>query len=163
MPFNRRIEEFKRGTGNLVFSCINGREAFANKLRDRAINANLIDQAGTPLCGPAAFMHCIASRRPNDYVNYLIWLKVASASWANSLSGQVMPASTRPLTTKSTRLIGWHWPACGIIQTNTIPCAAPIPTLQALPWAGHWRAGSRKQAGFSADPTIPADTYLHVH
>jgi len=72
MPFNRRIEEFKRGTGNLAFSCINDRGAFANKLRDRAINANLIDQAGTPLCGPAAFMHCIASRRPIDYVNYVL-------------------------------------------------------------------------------------------
>jgi len=72
MPFNNRIEEFKQGRSRLAFACINDREAFANKLKDRAINAGLINQARTPLCGPAAFMHCIASKWPAEYVDYVL-------------------------------------------------------------------------------------------
>jgi len=75
LPAEQRIAEFRRSTGSLRFKCITGensREKFAEALNDRLVNPALINQKQTPLCGPAAFMYCIASDRRDAYANYVL-------------------------------------------------------------------------------------------
>jgi len=68
------LKRFRRGTGSLAFACIdsNDRDAFAKALEDRMKDPQEIYQGEAPLCGPAAFMYCIAKDRPADYVRYVL-------------------------------------------------------------------------------------------
>jgi len=68
------IEQFRRGTGSLAFACIKDRVSFAKALEDRVDEPREINQGLTPLCGPAAFMYCIAKDRRTDYVRYVLGL-----------------------------------------------------------------------------------------
>jgi len=72
VSYGERLERFRQGSGSLAFKCITDRDKFVANLRDRANNPFLIQQGFTPLCGPAAFMHCIAIDRPADYVHYVL-------------------------------------------------------------------------------------------
>jgi len=68
------IERFERESGSLKFECIDKdkRKEFTKSLKDRMENPRLINQGITPLCGPAAFMHCAAKDKRNDYVHYVL-------------------------------------------------------------------------------------------
>jgi len=68
------IEQFRRGTGSLAFACINpdNRTPFAEALKNRVDEPREIDQGDTPLCGPAAFMYCIAKDRRAEYARYVL-------------------------------------------------------------------------------------------
>jgi len=79
VPYEERLARFRQGTGRLAFKCITDRDKFADNLKDRANNPFWIQQGETPLCGPAAFMHCIAIDRRADC---LIWRNTAWASLA---------------------------------------------------------------------------------
>jgi len=68
----QRLTNFEQGTSDLKFRCITNRGDFARYLRERSDNSNVIKQGDTPLCGPAAFMHCIAGDRPAEYINYVL-------------------------------------------------------------------------------------------
>jgi len=72
MPYRERIEQFKENNSSLTFACISDRQDFAKELEKRAFSPRLIDQSSTPLCGPAAFMFCVANERPEAYVNYVL-------------------------------------------------------------------------------------------
>jgi len=75
MAAMERIERFKRDSGNLKFKCIKDREdreKFAVHLKERMSNPRKINQGLTPLCGPAAFMHCVAKDRRDNYVHYVL-------------------------------------------------------------------------------------------
>jgi len=74
LPAQEMVKRFRRSTGSLAFACIDNhnRDAFANALMDRIHDPWKIDQGGTPLCGPAAFMYCIAKDRREDYVRYVL-------------------------------------------------------------------------------------------
>jgi len=72
MTAMERIERFEREDGSLKFKCIDKREDFTKSLKARARNSRLIQQGDTPLCGPAAFMHCLAKDKRDDYVHYVL-------------------------------------------------------------------------------------------
>jgi len=85
----QRMKKFEQDKGNLKFKCIGGdtgRAAFVASLQARSDDARRINQESTPLCGPAAFMHCIASDRPADYVNYVLDLAEAGEARLGGLS-----------------------------------------------------------------------------
>ncbi|MDR0563401.1 MAG: hypothetical protein LBG78_00505 [Azoarcus sp.] len=73
--------EFEQGKGDIVFtgfvqdeSDINGfsRKKVAAAIADRAKEPFKINQANAPLCGPAAFMYCVASHDPEAYKQYVV-------------------------------------------------------------------------------------------
>jgi len=70
MPYKALLEDFKRKRGSLAFKCIEdsakARKEFAEALEARAKAPWKINQGGAPLCGPAAFMYCIAKDRPTE-------------------------------------------------------------------------------------------------
>jgi len=72
MPYRPRLAAFASGTGRLAFECIKSRADFAHALGERAGQAGYIRQSNTPLCGPAAFMFCVAREKPADYVSYVL-------------------------------------------------------------------------------------------
>jgi len=74
VSYEEQIEAFRRGNGSLAFTCITDRNIFANALKARADEAWQIQQGDVYLCGPAAFMYCIAKDRPADYVRYVLSL-----------------------------------------------------------------------------------------
>jgi len=74
MTAMERIEQFERESGSLKFECIDKdkREEFTKSLKARMGNPRLINQGNTPLCGPAAFMHCVIKDKRDDYVHYVL-------------------------------------------------------------------------------------------
>jgi len=86
----QRMEKFKQGKGSLKFKCIEdgdkGRTEFVASLEKRFSDARKVSQGLTPLCGPAAFMHCIASDRPADFVNYVLDLAETGEARLGGLS-----------------------------------------------------------------------------
>jgi hypothetical protein len=65
------INEFQKGKGSGVFAGAN-RIAVAQQLRNRLNMPSSINQRGASLCGPAAFLYCVAVRKPVEYVKYII-------------------------------------------------------------------------------------------
>jgi len=88
------LEEFKRSKQALAFACIDGaansvgsgRTEFAKALELRSSDPSLIDQDRTPLCGPAAFIHCIAKDRPEDYMRYVLELAMTGVGKLGNLT-----------------------------------------------------------------------------
>ncbi|HKP57986.1 MAG TPA: hypothetical protein VJV78_14735 [Polyangiales bacterium] len=83
------IQAFVSRTGPLAFSNVFGasaathadrRQTFAKSLRERVEDPGKISQASTMLCGPAAFMFCVAKKRPDAYVSYAIELAEKGAA-----------------------------------------------------------------------------------
>jgi len=74
MTAMERIEKFKRGNDSLKFACMRetSREKFSEMLEARAVNPRKINQNATSLCGSAAFMHCAAKDKRDDYVHYVL-------------------------------------------------------------------------------------------
>ncbi|WP_263143815.1 hypothetical protein [Pseudomonas sp. RIT-PI-AD] len=67
------IRAFESGHEPLVFQGAQ-REMIAADLRVRVETPKLISQETASLCGPAAFMYCVASAYPRQYVSYVIEL-----------------------------------------------------------------------------------------
>jgi len=72
LPAQEMVEQFRRGTGSLAFACIKNRVSFADELGRRVDEPREINQGGAPLCGPAAFMYCIAKDRRAEYARYVL-------------------------------------------------------------------------------------------
>ena len=69
------IATFASGAGAGAFPHVGGSRAlFAKGIRDRVANPGLIDQGLSSLCGPASFLYCLASKRPDVYARYAIEL-----------------------------------------------------------------------------------------
>jgi hypothetical protein len=68
--------EFLNSTVPPAFSCIKNtrqdRDNFVDALDKRRKDPLLIHQQETSLCGPAAFMYCIAREKPDDYGIYVL-------------------------------------------------------------------------------------------
>lgn len=73
MPYTL-IQAFQNGKEPLAFSGASDstRNKFAEELRTRVEKPYVINQMDAPLCGPAAFMFCLASAHPWHYVRYVI-------------------------------------------------------------------------------------------
>jgi hypothetical protein len=65
------IAAFEKRSGRGQWPLI-PRQVVADGLRDRVILPALINQGGTQMCGPAAFLYCVARSYPEAYVNYII-------------------------------------------------------------------------------------------
>ncbi len=91
MP-QQMLSNFVQGSGDLAFSCLNGvsRHSIAKELTQRTTDTFRINQGETPLCGPAAFMHCIATDRPADYVRYVLDL---ATTGTGTLGGLIVTPS----------------------------------------------------------------------
>ena len=74
--YEDKKNEFLNSTDAPAFGCIlsnnRTREMFVKDLDKRRDNAKLINQEDTSLCGPAAFMYCIAREMPDDYGIYVL-------------------------------------------------------------------------------------------
>jgi len=76
----------------------------ASGLLARVDNPNLINQAGTPLCGPASVIHALATNNPDAYVQAAIDLYskgkaqigTLTLSPGNNLKQAAVPANTDP-------------------------------------------------------------------
>lgn len=69
------LDEFEKCIGLSAFACIkepSERNLFIGHLHERIAKPHRINQLYTPLCGPAAFMYCIAKDRPHDYLRYVL-------------------------------------------------------------------------------------------
>jgi len=83
------LNAFSQGSGALAFTCIaktEERARLVTHLRERITTPYLINQGRTPLCGPAAFMYCIASDRPADYVRYVLDLATTGSGTLGGLT-----------------------------------------------------------------------------
>ena len=67
----------------LAFRCIDedpayrndikkAREVFVGDLENRRNDPKRINQNGASLCGPAAFLYCVAREKPDDFANYVL-------------------------------------------------------------------------------------------
>jgi len=79
-------------SNDLKFACIKNldygkRQVFLEVLKERATNPYSISQSNTPLCGPAAFLYCVATRRANtdDYERYVLELATTGVGWLGRL------------------------------------------------------------------------------
>ena len=108
MSYASKKALFLNGTQPLAFDCIPadpvGRARFVDAVDKRQVKPVLIDQAGTMLCGPAAFMYCMARGKPDDYGEYVLDLaltgegnlgglhvKPSADCRATPLAGQIDP------------------------------------------------------------------------
>jgi hypothetical protein len=91
MPADKRIAEFRNHTGNFAFTCITkaNQQTFAEDLAIRVKDAFRINQQDAALCGPAAFMYCIAKYKADAYANYVIDLALTGKGSLGNL--QVKP------------------------------------------------------------------------
>lgn len=74
------------------FKCIQFPSEIVEKLNARIANPALIDQKYTPLCGPAAFMYCLANEYPEVYRNYVMDLAIHGEARIGNL--QVKPSQS---------------------------------------------------------------------
>src|SRR5690625_4337328 len=78
LTFSQLTERFERlrQMQQLAFHCLHHRNAdnFIQQLDDRAKHPFAIRQGNTPLCGPAAFLFCVASAYPEAYKRYVLEL-----------------------------------------------------------------------------------------
>jgi hypothetical protein len=65
------VIDFKARKGGGAFAHLN-RQTVANDLAARLTNPYLINQSEASLCGPAAYMYCLASKSPQVYAQYII-------------------------------------------------------------------------------------------
>ena len=130
------LNDFSKGIGESAFACLEG-EKTQNKLvadlHERIAKPHITNQLYTPLCGPAAFMYCIAKDRPNDYLRYVLDLVTTgtgklgglivtpSAACRNAdLEGKIAPAdwvalaSLRDSSNKAMQMSGPDSNAAGI-------------------------------------------------
>jgi hypothetical protein len=79
MSYASKRAQFLNSTQPFAFDCIpaTNRQMFIKDLEDRQKTPVLIDQAVTMLCGPAAFMYCIAREKPDDYGEYVLDLALS--------------------------------------------------------------------------------------
>ncbi|MDR2093562.1 MAG: hypothetical protein LBP58_09675 [Azoarcus sp.] len=88
----------------LAFKCIDGkastapeirdeRKKFVRSVEDRRDAPTLINQGGSSLCGPAAFMYCIAREKPDDFAAYVLDLALTGEGRLGNL--KVMPGQIR--------------------------------------------------------------------
>ena len=77
------LTEFEQGQGNIAFSWLAqevaagkaksySRQKIADAIRQRAKTPELISQENAALCGPAAFMYCIAKQDKEAYIRYVV-------------------------------------------------------------------------------------------
>lgn len=71
MAVESKITDFEKKSGRGWWPRITRREV-ADGLRDRVILPALINQGGTQMCGPAAFLYSVARGYPEAYVDYII-------------------------------------------------------------------------------------------
>jgi len=113
---------FMHSSGALAFDCIDSakRQQFAADLRIRAADPSRIDQGQTPLCGPAAFIHCIATDRPADYVRYVLDLATTGTGTLGGLtvtpSNDCLKASLLIRNTSSNALDAVDWVALASLR-----------------------------------------------
>ena len=73
------LTEFEQGQGNIAFSWLAqevaagkaksySRQKIADAIRQRAKTPEFISQENAALCGPAAFMYCIAKQDKEAYI-----------------------------------------------------------------------------------------------
>jgi hypothetical protein len=105
-------KEFLNPATKLAFDCIDAnttplsqgssrRQQFIKELENRQLNPGIIGQAGTPLCGPAAFVYCFAREWPDDYGCYVLELALRGIGKLGSM--EVNPGDA---CRKNTVLIG---------------------------------------------------------
>ncbi|MDG9926649.1 MULTISPECIES: hypothetical protein [unclassified Pseudomonas] len=72
------VEEFLNAPGvrytDLCFSCANDNPDLVKAIADRTNTPSIISQGLTPLCGPAAFMYCVAKHHKEVYKRYVVEL-----------------------------------------------------------------------------------------
>lgn len=63
-----------KGPSDFAFECISSGPIFQRQIQERLQNPYHIRQGNTPLCGPAAFIYCIAKHFPEQYERYALEL-----------------------------------------------------------------------------------------
>ncbi|MDR0701947.1 MAG: hypothetical protein LBF61_05965 [Azoarcus sp.] len=86
MSYIDKLNAFRNGTAPLAFDCITDRERFVDALVKRHETPSLIDQDQTPMCGPAAFMYCIARENPDAYGEYVLDLAMTGEGRIGNLT-----------------------------------------------------------------------------
>lgn len=93
MSLSEAFHQVENGTAALAFSGLEtsfNRERFVSALRNRIDEPYKIHQGNAPLCGPAAFMYCLARAYPDRYARYVLDLVTQGEAWLGSL--QVKPS-----------------------------------------------------------------------
>jgi len=154
MPYRERLEKFRQANDKLAFACIANktREVFANELERRAIDPRLIHQGGTPLCGPASFIFCVAREYREAYVNYVLDLAEKGSGKLGNLT--VKPSSACRNANDS--LIGIvdpvDWVALASLRdssNNFLPMSNPKSTTAGITSAAQLAAWFTKTGWFS--------------
>ncbi|MFL1406598.1 hypothetical protein ACJO2E_14780 [Marinobacter sp. M1N3S26] len=94
---------------DFAFSCISSGRSYLRTLDARLQNPETVRQGNAPLCGPAAFMYCVAKSFPRVYERYALELALEG----NSKIGQLLvtPSSACRNATDSIGLGGISIPA----------------------------------------------------
>jgi len=93
-----KMNVFMASTAPLMFKCITDRNAFINDLKDRCNDPTKIAQEETNLCGPAAFMYCIAHEKPNEYAEYVLDLASTGKAYLGNMEVVPKPILSKPLS-----------------------------------------------------------------
>jgi hypothetical protein len=89
----QRKNEFLNSTKDPAFSCIKTqtRQEFIKALGDRCDEPSAIAQGNSSLCGPAAFIYCIAREKPDDYAMYVLDLALGGEGSLGNLKVSPRP------------------------------------------------------------------------
>jgi len=114
------LRDASRGERQLAFRCIprGGGLPFLGALEKRAANPFAIQQGDSPLCGPAAFLFCVAKSYPDVYRRYVLELALFGRARLGSL--EVTPSRA----CRETLLDPWYtnpvdWIALASLRDST--------------------------------------------
>lgn len=67
-------------SGDFAFACISSGSAYLTEIQVRLNSPQTVRQGNAPLCGPAAFMYCVAKSFPTVYERYALELALHGSS-----------------------------------------------------------------------------------
>lgn len=110
--------------GKLAFRCVprsgtqERQSSFLRELDDRAANPFAIRQGSAPLCGPAAFLYCVAKSYPEVYQRYVLELAIHGHARLGKLN--VSPSQTcRDATPAASSISPVDWVALASLRDST--------------------------------------------
>jgi hypothetical protein len=107
----KKMEAFKNSTDAPKFACILGkggtRKQFADDLTDRCNKPELIAQGRSSLCGPAAFMYCVAREKPDEYAHCVLDLAMTGKGNLGGLQVEPTPGGRNELTEEKIAPVDW--------------------------------------------------------
>ncbi|MDR1229401.1 MAG: hypothetical protein LBK55_10390 [Azoarcus sp.] len=133
--FESKKKEVLDVNRNLAFKCIDGqastasdiklaREQFVDNVEKRRDKPKNIHQGDSSLCGPAAFMYCVAREKPDEFADYALDLALTGEARLGGLKvapGQACRDVEKPVGKKGLPVAPADWVTLASLRDSTGP------------------------------------------